>query len=383
METFESTASVGLWLCLAVIAYVYAGYPATLLARRPRPLRPASTPVQPSVSVVIAAFNEASNIEPTVRDKLAQDYPSELLEVIVVSDNSSDGTDEIVRSIDDPRLRLLRQEPRQGKTAALNRAVAAATGEIIVFSDANSRYEPDTVRRLVSTFDDPKVGYVTGRLVYENPGETAVGAGSGMYIAYENWLRRLETRSGSIVGVNGGVDAVRRCLYSEMRSDHLPDFVLPLRVVQAGHRVVYNQDAVAHEAALPRHGDEFRMRVRVSLRALNALVGCRQLFLPRYGFFAFQLAAHKLLRYLAAIPLGGALLCNLALAARPAYALLLLTQLACYSLAVVGWTFRGTIRARVVFVPFYFCLINVAAVTAVIGFLRGHRPVVWTPRKGA
>jgi cellulose synthase/poly-beta-1,6-N-acetylglucosamine synthase-like glycosyltransferase len=376
-------STIGVWASLLTIAYVYIGYPLTLRLARPRASRAAAAGDPPAVTVVIAAFNEATHIAATVRNKLAQDYPAHLLDVIVVSDGSTDGTDDIVSSLSDPRITLLRQDPRQGKTLALNRAVAAARGEIVVFSDANSRYEPPAIRRLVAAFDDPDVGYVTGRLIYEDPGETATGGGSGLYMRYENWLRRLETRAGSVVGVNGGIDAVRRSLYTPMLAEHLPDFVLPLRVVGQGARVIYTDAAVAHEAALGRHGDEFRMRVRVSLRALHALAATRALLHPRHGLFAFQLLVHKVVRYLLIVPLAGALVCSGILAGSPFYAAIFGIQLAAYALAAVGWLSGGRIRLRLVFVPFYFSLVNIAAGAALVGFVRGQHQVVWTPRKGA
>jgi cellulose synthase/poly-beta-1,6-N-acetylglucosamine synthase-like glycosyltransferase len=383
MSPIEALLAVVFWICMAAVAYVYAGYPLTLALRRTRACRTVQHTHLPSITVVIAAFNEAKHIEATVRNKLLQDYPAHLLDVIVVSDGSTDGTDDIVSAIGDPRVTLLRQEPRQGKTLALNRAIASTNRDIIVFSDANSRYEPSAVRSLASAFDDPEVGYVTGKLIYEDPGETAVGGGSGMYIAYENWLRRAESRVGSVVGVNGGIDAVRRGLYQPMRADHLPDLILPLRIVQAGYRVLYIDGAVAHESALGRDADEFKMRVRVILRALHALAETKALLLPRHGFFAFQLFAHKVLRYLVVIPLGVALLCSALLVNHAMFMALTAVQVACYGLAAIGWASRGRIRVRLVFVPFYFCLINVAAGAAIVGFLRGQRQVMWTPRKGA
>ena len=377
-------AELVLWASLATVAYVYLGYPLTLALLPARKGAPGALAGRlPRVSVVIAARNEATQIADTVRNKLAQDYPPELLEVVVVSDGSDDGTDVLVAAINSERVRLLRQEPRQGKTLALNRGVPAARGEIIVFSDANSRYEPDAVRRLVAAFDDGTVGYVTGRLVYQDPGETAVGAGSGTYMQYENWLRRLESRVGSIVGVNGGVDAVRRDLYQPMRADQLPDFILPLRVVEQGYRVVYREDAVSREESLGRQDDEYRMRVRVSLRALHGLADMRRLLAPRHGLFAFQVIVHKVLRYLLFVPLAAALVANVALLDRTPYSWLLAAQATCYGLAAVGWASGGRIRFRPVFVPFYFCLINVAAGEALARFIRGERQVLWTPRKGA
>jgi cellulose synthase/poly-beta-1,6-N-acetylglucosamine synthase-like glycosyltransferase len=373
------------WLSIAVVAYVYMGYPLTLLALPQRRRAATPPPALPHVTVLIAAHNEVSQIAATVRNKLAQDYPPDLLDIIVISDGSIDGTDDVVKATGSGRVTLLRQEPRQGKTLALNRGVDVATGDILVFSDANSQYEPDTIRRLVAAFDDATVGYATGRLIYEDPGETAVGGGSGMYMRYENWLRRLETAAGSVVGVNGGVDAVRRRLYQPMRADHLPDFILPLRVVEQGYRVVYCDDAVSREEALGRQHDEYRMRVRVSLRALHGLSEMRGLMHPRYGRFAFQLFVHKVARYLMFVPLAAAFVANLALAgSRPwPYGVLLAAQAVCYVLAALGWMSGGRIRFKPVFVPFYFCLINVAAAAALVRFLRGERQVLWTPRRGA
>lgn len=381
-EFIRHAAAIALWASLCTIVYAYAGYPLTLYLMARRRTRVKAEGELPTVTVVIAAHNEAAHIAATVRNKLAQDYPVHLLDVIVVSDGSTDGTDAAVSSLT-PRTMLLRQEPRQGKTLALNRAVAEARGDIVVFSDANSLYEPGTIRRLAAAFADPSIGYVTGRLIYEDPGGTATGAGSGLYMRYENWLRRLETRVGSIVGVNGGVDAVRRRLYTPMRAEHLPDFVLPLRIVAQGFRVTYCEEAVAREAALGWHADEFRMRVRVSLRALHALVATRALLNPRHGLFAFQLFVHKVVRYLLIVPLAAALVCGALLAASPVYAAIFGLQLAAYTLAAVGWLSGGRIRLRLVFVPFYFSLVNVAAGAALVGFVRGQHQVVWTPRKGA
>lgn len=383
MSPVPNPAVLAFWICVFLIAYVYLGYAWTLRLLPSRPAGRRGAARLPTVTVVIAAHNEAACIAATVRDKLAQDYPADSLDVVVVSDGSTDGTDEIVSALNDPRVTLLRQEPRQGKSLALNRGVAVATGELIVFSDANSRYEPSTVHRLVAALEDPAAGYVTGRLVYENPGETATGGGSGLYMRYENWLRQLETRVGSVVGVNGGVDAMRRSLYTPLRADHLPDFVLPLRVVEQGRRVVYRDDAVAYEAALARHADEFRMRVRVSLRALHALAAMRALLHPRHGLFAFQLLVHKVMRYLLVVPLAGALVCSAMLAGSAPYAAIFAVQLAAYALASIGWLARGRIRHRLVFVPFYFSLLNLAAGAALLDFLRGRQQVVWTPRKGA
>lgn len=383
MGWFEAIATIGIWTAIGLLAYIYIGYALTLMLLPARPLRRERFLVRPSVTVIIAAHNEVRHIAATVTNKLDQSYPGDLLNVIVVSDGSSDGTDAAVETLRSNRVTLLRQNPRQGKTMALNMAMSIARGDIVVFSDGNSVYARDAVEELIATFEDATVGYVTGRLVYRDPGGAAVGAGSGLYMQYENWLRRLETRVGSIVGVNGGIDAVRRSQYEPMRADHLPDFVLPLRVAAKGQRVVVCETAVACEDALSNQHDEYRMRVRVSLRGLHTLAEMRGLLRPQQGLFAFELLVHKVFRYLVVLPLVGAFLCNLLLIRRPEYAWLFTIQALAYTLALVGYLSGGRIRWKPVFVPFYFCLINFAAAAAVLRFLKGERQVVWTPRKGA
>jgi cellulose synthase/poly-beta-1,6-N-acetylglucosamine synthase-like glycosyltransferase len=371
------------WACLIVGIYPYVLYPvfarilATLLGRRIARGAPNAR-----ISILISAYNEAQHIEATVLNKLAQDYTGEL-EVLVASDGSTDGTDEIVTRLAkaDPRVRLIRQEPRQGKTAALNRLVELASGEILVFSDANSLYATDTVRHLLENFADPSVGYVTGKMVYVNSDGSMIGDGCSAYMRYENWLRAVETSLGSIVGVDGGVDSVRRHLYRRMNADQLPDFVLPLAVVEQGKRVVYDERAVLKEDTLSDGGAEFRMRVRVALRALWALRDERKLLFGAAGtLFAWQLWSHKLLRYMSFLPLAAACLLNLWLAlAEQRYELLLVAQCLFWVAALLG-------RAGVSWAPIrfslYFLLLNVASALAFSRFLRGERIVTWQPRLG-
>ena len=371
------------WLCLLAGIYPYVLYP--VLARILAAVLGkgiARGAGAPRVSILISAYNEAKHIEATVLNKLAQDYTGEL-EVFVASDGSTDGTDEIVARLaqEDPRVRLIRQEPRQGKTAALNKLVELATGEIVVFSDANSLYATDTVRLILENFADPSIGYVTGKMVYVNADGSMIGDGCSAYMRYENWLRSVETSLGSIVGVDGGVDAVRRHLYRRMNADQLPDFVLPLAVVEQGKRVVYDSRAVLKEDTLTDHDAEFRMRVRVALRALWALRAERKLLFGSAGtLFAWQLWSHKLLRYMSFLPLAVACLANLWLAiATQRYELLLVAQCIFWVAALLG-------RAGVSWAPIrfslYFLLLNVASALAFSRFLRGERIVTWQPRLG-
>ena len=381
---------IAFWTCLGLVTYIYAGYPVGVFLLAlvwKRDVRKAE--FEPGVVVVISAFNEEREIEHTLINKLSQEYPVDRLTVIVVSDGSTDRTDEIVRGLAElnpGRLTLLRQEPRQGKTQAINMALRHVSAEIVVFADANSIYAPGAIRLLVRSFADPSVGYVTGNMIYTNPAQSAIGEGSVSYMSYENILRTLETRLGSIVGVDGGIDAIRRELYVPMRPDQLPDFVLPLSVVEQGRRVVYEQDAMVYEAALSNATEEFRMRVRVSLRALWALYDKRNLLNPfRYPLFAWQLMSHKVLRYLAFLPLVGLLVFNaLAVFQHGLYGGFMVLQGMSYALAAVGHIFRrsGTGASKLL-APYYFVVLNLACLLAFWKFLSGQKMVLWTPRKGA
>lgn len=381
-------AVVVFWVSALWVVHVYVGYPVllALLAPLGRSVR-RDDGHQPRVSILIAAYNEAAVIEATLRNKLAQDWPSDRLEILVVSDASDDGTDTVVERLagESPvPIRLVRQTPRQGKTAGLNRLVPQATGDVLCFSDANSEWAPDALGHLARNFADPTVGYVTGKMVYTSPDGSLVGDGCSAYMRYENVLRALETRVGSVVGVDGGIDAMRRKLYRPMRPDQLPDFVQPLRVVEQGYRVVYEPRALLREPALAEAEDELRMRVRVTLRALWALQDMRHLFDPiRRPVFAFQLASHKLLRYLAFVPLALLLLTSAVLVPHPFFTLAFVGQLAFHGLALFGRRLGGDLaESPLVGLPYYFGLINWACVVAFGAWLRGERKVVWNPRGG-
>ncbi len=377
------------WSLLIVGFYPYVLYPVLAwLVSRIIDRRVAKQPeFLPGVTLIIAAFNEARHIEATLRNKLALDYPRDLLQILVVSDGSDDGTDKIVERIaaGETRLRLLRQTPRQGKTAALNWAVAQAGGEILVFSDANSMYRQDALRMLTRNFFDPDVGYVSGQMLYANSDGSLVGDGCTAYMRYENALRAIETRIGSIVGVDGAIDSVRRSLYRAMRPDQLPDFVLPLDVAEQGYRVVYEAEAIVTEEALSDDAAEYRMRVRVALRALWALWDKRRLFNPlRYPLFSWQLASHKLLRYLSGIPLllaaainwhlvGHGVIYQLAAASQVVFLLLIASKL-------VG--LRPVADLAISRYCYYFFLLNWSSAVAFVKFLGGTKQVIWQPRTG-
>jgi cellulose synthase/poly-beta-1,6-N-acetylglucosamine synthase-like glycosyltransferase len=369
----------------AAAVYPLVGYPLVLqviAALRPRPV--ARQAYVPKVTILIPAYNEEECIAATVENKLEQDYPRDQLQVIVVSDASTDGTDGIVARYAPQGVQLLSRATRQGKAAALNEAVRHAHGEILVFSDANSAFAPDAVRRLAENFADPRVGYVTGSLQYTHAGN-ASGRGSSAYMRYENWLRRLESRVDSVIGVNGGVDAMRRGLYRDVPADQITDFVLPLQVIAAGFRVVFDERAHSRERANQEMGSEFRMRVRVALRALRGMIYARgALNVTRTPVPAFCIVSHKILRYLGFLFLGSALILNAVLVTHGVtFALLLLAQLFLYLCALLGLV-RGLPRPlrALTALPTYFVMSNAAFAVAALRFARGDTLAVWKPRAG-
>ena len=374
------------FLSLFVIFYTYIGYLIlivcfSLLKRR----RVNKFHIEPSVSIIIPAYNEEANIEATIRNKLNLDYPEHKLEIIVVSDGSTDRTDEIASRYASNKLKLLRQEPRAGKTSAIELALRTAKGEIIVFSDANSIYSVNALQKLVQNFADPQVGYVTGKMVYSNKDETTVSEGCSVFMRYENLMRHFETQIGSIVGVDGGIDAVRKDLYKPMRPDQLPDFVLPLKVVEQGFRVVYESEAILKEPALNNPNDEYKMRVRVVLRALWALSDMRHLLLPnRYGFFSFQLWSHKVLRYLCFIFLISAWVTNLFILDQGVFYIAFFSaQTFSYCIAALSPVLeKREIRNRIMYLCHYFALLNLASTQAFVKFIMKEKRIIWTPRKG-
>ncbi|HWP99051.1 MAG TPA: glycosyltransferase family 2 protein [Vicinamibacterales bacterium] len=374
------------WLSLAVIAYIYAGYPLLVwLLGRLRRMTVRKTDFEPFVSILIAAHDEEAAIAQTIQNKLDLDYPRDRLEIIVVSDASTDRTDEIARSFAPRGVVVLRQEPRNGKSAALNLAVERARGEILVFADANSVYERQALRHLVANFADPAVGYVTGTLAYVSSARSMTGEGCGLYMKYENFVRRSETRVGSVVGVNGGVDAMRRSLYRRLSPDDLPDLVLPLYVVQCGYRVIFEPAALLAEKPLSAPGDEYRMRVRVALRALWTVAEMRGILdVRRHGFYAVQVFSHKVLRYTAFVFMATLYGTSLWLAqASPVYAAAVVLQTAAILLAAAGFcAARNGSPGRLLAVPYYFALVNFAALHACWRFLNGNRARTWTPRLG-
>ncbi len=376
------------WGCLAYLAYVYVGFPLLIVLRgrlRPRPYD--RERIEPKVSIVIAAHNEADVIEDKIESVLGLDYPPERLEVVIASDGSDDGTDEIVSRSANGRVRLLALD-RVGKAAALNAAVDAAGGDVLVFTDANSILSKQAVRELVEPLADPSIGGVAGNQVYFKPtsGDSSV-VGEQQYWNFDRILKQAQSAAGSVTGATGALYSIRRGLFRPVRADVNDDLLTSLRVIQQGYRLVFAPKAVAYEHVVETASQTFSRRVRVMARGLRCVVVMRELLDPRrYGFFSIQLLSHKLLLRTAVIPL-------LLLAAWNAvlwnhgwfYRAALIAQGCFYLLGVLGIAFadRRFAKWKPFAIPAYFVLINAAAAKAIWQLLRGEKHERWTPRSSA
>jgi glycosyltransferase involved in cell wall biosynthesis len=286
-----TVVAVVFWLALTLIVYTHVGY-ATLLGVlvRPDPRRPPPEPgAEPAVSLIVAAHDEGGVIADKVQNMLALDYPGEKLELIVASDGSTDGTVEASRAV-----RVL-DLPRRGKVPTQDAAVDAATGDVLAFSDANAFWEPGALRALVGAFTDPRVGYVCGQLAYLSPDGSNQ---EGTYWRYENWVRALESRLGSVTAGNGAIYAVRREAYMRLDPRTSHDLSFPFNMVKRGWRAVFEPAARAVERPVPSIEGEFRRKRRMMSHAWPAVLGGGMLDPRGYGLtYAFEILSHRALRY--------------------------------------------------------------------------------------
>jgi glycosyltransferase involved in cell wall biosynthesis len=376
------TAIVLFWLAGALLAYTWVGYVVLLrllAARRSTP-SPAE-PARPSLSVIVAAFNEAGCIREKIDTTLAQRYPAARLEIIVVSDGSTDGTDAIVARHPDPRVRLVRQEPRAGKSAALNRGAAAARGELLVFTDANAMFGREALARLAAPFADPRVGLVTGHGLYADATGDARAVSSG-YVRYEAALRAGESALGFQSSADGAIYALRRSLYRELRSTEVNDFLHPIQAALAGFTSHFEPDAYTVEPPSKSGGQEFRRHVRIVAQGMHLLSHwLPPLIAARRWGPVWMLLSHRALRWTSAPSLTVLLAANLALLDHGAfYVVALLGQVAFYALALAGWAAervgRGLGRLAI---PYFFCLVAAAGMAGLYRFARGGVQAVWAP----
>ncbi len=383
MNWFELLMSFVFWICSGLVAYTYILYPALiwlasrLLGRETSPPETTSGEL-PAVSLLIAAYNEENVLEERLQNALALDYPRDRLEIVVGSDGSDDGTNAIVRRYASQGVVLFDYAERRGKSAVLNSSVPRLTGDIVVFSDANTMYDAQAIRRLVRRFDDPNVGAVCGRLILTDP---ATGQNvDSFYWRYETFLKRCESRVGTLLGANGAIYALPKKLYVPIPNNTIiDDFVIPLlSKLRHEFRVDYEPAALAFEETPPTLGAEFRRRSRIGAGGYQSLTLLWRLLSARHGWTGFCFFSHKVLRWLAPFFLVGILLANGALLDHGFYQGTLLAQLGFYGLAFVGSRTRGQHPSlRLIRVSSLFCSMNAALLVGFWRWLTTHQRGTW------
>lgn len=381
----ESREIIFIWLfCLSVglLVYSYIGYPILIwvLARLfgSKLMPPANPAIWPKVSLLIAAYNEETEIARRIENALAIDYPREQLEIVIASDGSSDKTCEMVHSYADRGVVLFDYQERSGKPAVLNRSVPRLTGEFVAFSDANSFTEPDALKNLIRWFSDGQIGAVCGRLVLI---DSSTGQNiDGMYWKYETFLKMCESRLGALLGSNGAIYALRREWYPAIPDNTIvDDFVIPLRAKSLQQcKIVYDKEAVAHEETPAAIGAEFKRRSRIGAGGFQAIGLLWKLLHPRFGWTAFTFLNHKILRWICPFLLIVTLLSNLALLHIPFFLWMLAAQMLFYLLAVAGaYVHSQSKMMRLLRLATMFTSMNAALLVGFFRWLLGTQRVTW------
>ena len=380
--------------CLFIAFYAYLGYGVFLylLIRLKRiffnPKYPFDENFIPTVTFVVPCFNEQDTVADKIKNCLALDYPSGKLEILFITDGSTDGTPEIISKY--PNVKLLHESPRKGKASAENRAMGFVNTDITIFSDANTSLPSNAVKLLVRHYIDPKVGGVSGeKRVLSKVEDSAAGAGEGIYWKYESLLKKWDSELWSIVGAAGELFSFRTKLFQPIEVDSiLDDFMLSMRIAQKGFRVLYEPDAYAAETASASVKEELKRKVRICAGGWQSILWLLPILLPfKNPTLTFQYISHRVLRWtivpfllILALPLNFLLLEYHA----PLYQILFIGQLLFYVLAVIGWFLETKkIKVKIVFVPYYFCLMNYAVLAGALRFLRKKQSSAWERSKRA
>lgn len=363
---------------MLLLLYVFIGYPLGIrvLAALNGTGTQSDESFLPPVSLILSVYNEEEVIEEKIANFLALDYPADKLEFLIISDCCSDRTDELIRSHQNERIRLLVQTDRSGKTKNLNWGASVARGEILVFTDANAMFDRDAVRKMVRHFVDPTVGLVSGKSVYSDA-EGAVTSG-GAYRRYEDFIKESESRAGGIIGADGAIYALRKTYYTPLPSQYINDFIHTIQVVLAGGRAISDDQAICREQVEESGSGELRRQTRIMAQSWL-------IFLSQFGLllkggkllYLWQFISHKFLRWLT-VPLmimlfvsNGALLGN-----GLAYQAVFIGQL----LFVAGIVVGSRVKGGLVRVPYLFTLLHYAALVGLFKFLSGNMYTTWNPR---
>lgn len=368
------TAGMAFLLCTGALIYSYLGYPLLLALIVPRRTMPRRDPTEwPTVTILLSVFNEEKHLAARLDNFSRLDYPADRLEIIIGSDSSTDGTDAILARCKDARVRFERMPSRGGKPRVLNRIAMLARNDLLVFTDANTLFAPDALKKLTRHFPDLTIGGVCGRLVFEG---TDAQTDEGVYWRLETFLKERESRLDSCLGANGGIYAIRRRLWPGIPDNTLvDDLVIGMLVREQGTRVIYDSEAVAVEDLPTEVQEEFMRRIRIGAGGFQALALCWRSLLPWRGAYTWAFWSHKVLRWFGPFFLLGAIAANLMMPWNPLSLAALSLQLLFYLLAGLGAIVPG--RKLIFSAPHYFVLINIALLLGFFRFLTGRQAAAW------
>lgn len=377
------------WLCIGMLLYTYLGYPILMyVLAKLRQRRSQRAPGQiasntnhqdwPFVTFLIPAYNEQNVIRQKVENTLNLDYPKERLRITVVSDGSTDQTNDMLASYSENEIHFIARPKRRGKTTVLNKVIPKLEGEIIVLSDASGLLQPDALKKLVRHFKDPNVGCVSGVYSFETEDESLRSMTERIYWQYETFLKKYESQVHSVIGAHGALYGFRRHLFEPLDKKAInDDFILPMQIIRQGYRVLYEPDAIVIERESTNLNGEFQRRIRINVGNFQMIYVLHSLLNPKRGRVALQFISHKVLRTISPVFI---LLLPLAcwLAEAPIYRLMLNLQAAFYLVGFLGYLqeFLG-LRIRYLYMPFYFLMGNVAAVFGFVRFILKKQSILW------
>jgi len=335
----------------------------------------------PTLSIIIPAYNEARHIDEKIKNTLALEYPRDKVEILVGSDGSTDDTANIMSKYTDEGVHFIDFEKNRGKTAVQNDLVRQSKGEILIFTDAASFLNPDAISKIIRNLADTRVGCVAGRMRYVGTDSNLTTQSQGLYWRYEVKVRELESNLGSVIGVDGPLYAVRKRCYVPLEHNIISDFITPLLVLAQGEKVILEPDAVVDEAPTSKTGQEFATRRRITLRGLVGMSAHTELLNPlRHPVLAFQIFFHKVLRWFVGPLVALNILACCALSSHWLFKSILIVYILFFIAAVLGWaTGRLGFKIRILTIPYYFSLVNIAATIGIIDFFRKRQAVSWKP----
>ncbi|MFH1000939.1 MAG: glycosyltransferase family 2 protein [Bacteroidota bacterium] len=392
------TLKIIFWVFFFIIFYTYIGYGIVLyvLVLIKRLIKKPNTAIvenyEPEVTLFVAAYNEKDYVDEKVKNSFSMDYPQEKIKQVWVTDGSNDGTPDLLRKYTDKGIEVYHEDARGGKIGAMNRGMAFVKSPIVIFSDGNTSLGVESIRRIVNLFADPKVGCVSGEKRIIQKDKDAAAATEGIYWKYESKLKKWDAELYSVVGAAGELFAIRTELFQHVEKDTLlDDMIISLRVAMKGYTIQYDPEAYAIETASANVKEELKRKVRISAGGFQSIVRLLALFnIFKYGWLSFQFVSHRVLRWtLAPLGLAVILLLNILITANEGFfnfsnlfTYLIWAQLLFYIAALLGWFLENRqIKIKILFVPYYFFIMNLSVYMGFNRFLKGNQSVKWERAK--